>query len=1330
MAGKGDIVEQALKLLAGGGDDAAKRAFANTRLKTPQGDPMRLYHMTPEDIFEFRASPENRSGPAVFLSPYPDFQPAYHQSAERGPAGELTSKFKEGANVMPVYADVRNPLVLDHPRKIKEAAAKYQGGDPQFPRIISPEARAAMEAEGYDGIVFGGDNPIPYGDRPMDARLGFQEGRGEEFLVFDPKRVKSAISNTGEYDFTNPDITKAEGGQVREGYAGKGRVVKNKVGSIVDAVTGRRPNRVFPELAKRYPEVVPPVTAFDKKKGKEYLAKDLSPEALAVQKARDVIQKDIDAGFYDPFFDVRARADVDPSDYPSTGKTIDVKPARPETQAKYRAMAFNPEGLSRLREGYAAGLEQKDVAENWYFMKQLEDKFVEEFGPEEGRKQFKERFAKPMALTTGGADPTSNLLMSYYGNFLREKGLPIPKAAYDMPFPIGGQFASSNMGMFGRNMEKELTPDNPKRFNFQNNFLGYKEPTIDEQMSKGFDPKLQMPEWYGPYEEAINMLASEYDVDPRYFQEVTWAGLKSKGKGGYQGMPMIQHVNEAIERTSRLTGVPPEEVVRRGLVRAEMPIYGMAAPAGALAVGAMGDDAEEDIDNAVRIAKGGGGGFTKLVRSLFGPSEKEGLEALTKAGSGYKGVPGKPNTVKLPGIGEVEAKPLPPLERAAEDYMKRLGRPGEHVIDVFQPLDEDFARRVAGAYGEMKHAPTDPEVKRAYDALAQETLDQLEAAKQAGIDFSFIRGEDPYKASPGMGYADLAERGHLYVFPTDQGFGSDVAFDPANNPLLKRIGPLGDLDDATVNDAFRIVHDLFGHYGPGNPFFRAPGEERAFKLHSRMYSPEARPAMASETRGQNSWLNFGPYGSYNRGANAAETIYADQKTGIMPPWAYEKADGGAIENALRIAKGGGGGFVPKVIKGGLEAVETALGKSAPNLSNTSPEMRNAYLLSKMKSSGINTPDDVWNRWRDYMMAKAGPRTGLSSVASKESHSKQVNDAMQHWRQKADTAGMSELLKNWETVPREDGFVVSAGPREIFQKAGIPPTMDNIQAAYDLLRSLNKKEDGFAPGGAVDNAIRIAKDIGGAASRDDMRATYAALEGANVPQSAAPVEPRYPDKAAQQMAAKKAYIAEAMGGIKRNREPTDLEYWNAMPPEERAEFAAQYPELGEEMRMASEVNYYENAQRAKASQPYSAQSMTHDASVPRTDMKINMPLLGGEYSLGSAPYNVAEGLQSMAQNAYDFKTMPLYFSGAAAPIALGIDVAESRLNDDPLGLALSAALTPQTAAALKTAGRSALGFARRNPKATAAVIGAGSYLSPDETEADPFANKALELTRDY
>lgn len=526
-------------------------------------------------------------------------------------------------------------------------------------------------------------------------------------------------------------------------------------------------------------------------------------------------------------------------------------------------------------------------------------------------------------------------------------------------------------------------------------------------------------------------------------------------------------------------------------------------------------EGDDDIDEAVRIAKGGGGGFTKLVRSLFGPSEKEGLEALTKAGSGYKGVPGKPDTVKIPLVGEVEAKPLPPLERAAEGYMERLGRPGEHLIDVFQPLDEDFARRVAGAYGEMKHAPTDPEVKRAYDALAQETLDQLEAAKRAGIDFSFIRGEDPYKASPGMGYADLAERGHLYVFPTDQGFGSDVAFDPANNPLLKRIGPLGDLENATVNDAFRIVHDLFGHYGPGNPFFRAPGEERAFKLHSRMYSPEARPAMASETRGQNSWLNFGPYGSYNRGANAAETIYADQKTGIMPPWTYEKAGGGAVEDALRIAKDvGGSTFV---------MMEDAKG-------------------NKYDAQGKIIPPQ-----------NPGPQPARSDLT----------------------------------------------PEQVGRQAAQDP------ATYDALME------------------------------------------------------RY-----------------------------------AVPDRDIAE--------------------YEALRTTVSQQPQAIQQMTHVGDRPRREMKINMPLFGGEYSMGTAPYDVAENMQGVAQTAYDFKTMPAYFFPATAPFALGADVLESRMANDPLGLALNLAFTPQGASAAK----SALDLVRRNPKAVAAAVGAGSYLSPDEAQAGP------------
>lgn len=59
------------------------------------------------------------------------------------------------------------------------------------------------------------------------------------------------------------------------------------------------------------------------------------------------------------------------------------------------------------------------------------------------------------------------------------------------------------------------------------------------------------------------------------------------------------------------------------------------------------------------------------------------------------------------------------------------------------------------------------------------------------------------------------------------------------------------------NEKFRAVHDYFGHGILGNKF-DATGEEIAYGSHSQMFSPLARFGMASETRGQNSVVNYSP----------------------------------------------------------------------------------------------------------------------------------------------------------------------------------------------------------------------------------------------------------------------------------------------------------------------------------------------------------------------------------------------------------------------------------------------------------------------------------------
>lgn len=276
--------------------------------------------------------------------------------------------------------------------------------------------------------------------------------------------------------------------------------------------------------------------------------------------------------------------------------------------------------------------------------------------------------------------------------------------------------------------------------------------------------------------------------------------------------------------------------------------------------------------------------------------------------SGYGGVSGKPSTVGMPDGQRYDAKPINAIEQSAKDYMESVGIDAR-AFDEYPEFSEERARLIAAAYDMMPNDPSNSLVRRSYEAMVDETLGQYNALKNSGIEFKFLREgmSDPYAASPALGYQDLVENGRLFVYPTDFGFGTNAAFDPSTNPLLKSVGRVGDKDNAVANDAFRAVHDAFGHFGGGNPFFRRQGEERAFLEHSRMYGPEARGAMTSETRGQNSWVNSGPFGTQNRAASGADTVFADQKAGLMPSWTSESRgmpDPGEMETLKRYIREG------------------------------------------------------------------------------------------------------------------------------------------------------------------------------------------------------------------------------------------------------------------------------------------------------------------------------------------------------------------------------------------------------------------------------------------
>ncbi len=100
---------------------------------------------------------------------------------------------------------------------------------------------------------------------------------------------------------------------------------------------------------------------------------------------------------------------------------------------------------------------------------------------------------------------------------------------------------------------------------------------------------------------------------------------------------------------------------------------------------------------------------------------------------------------------------------------------------------------------------------------------------------------------------------------------------------------LGKVDPATglsLNDKFRAIHDLFGHAAEGYSF-GPQGEENAWMKHSQMFSLGAQKALTTETRGQNSWVNFGAH-NYDSAGNhknipLKDRPYAVQKVSLLPP---------------------------------------------------------------------------------------------------------------------------------------------------------------------------------------------------------------------------------------------------------------------------------------------------------------------------------------------------------------------------------------------------------------------------------------------------------------
>lgn len=287
-------------------------------------------------------------------------------------------------------------------------------------------------------------------------------------------------------------------------------------------------------------------------------------------------------------------------------------------------------------------------------------------------------------------------------------------------------------------------------------------------------------------------------------------------------------------------------------------------------------------------------------------------------------------TVRQP-LGKLEkSKGVPAVTDLVNKYNESKGR---GAVEAPKSEAHPRGKDIADAYDAMEHNPSDPKVKASYDSLKKTLDEQWDHAVDSGYKFEASE-KDPYKNSKEM-REDVDKNKHLSFFKTN----SESTPMPEGHPMAE-VDPKTGL---TYNDKFRAVHDLYGHAAHGNEFGPG-GEEAAFKAHAATMPKEALPALASETRGQNNWFNFGKHLRNAAGEIPAKgeegytepktRPFAKSKAGVLPEEFHSSE--AATDHADAIAKlhNEGGGSTYNPTKGDMGGKDAYAVPMHPELSRT------------------------------------------------------------------------------------------------------------------------------------------------------------------------------------------------------------------------------------------------------------------------------------------------------------------------------------------------------------------------------------------------------------
>jgi hypothetical protein len=173
-------------------DPKFRRWFGDSKVVDKNGQPLVAFHSTDKDFSEFNVG---KGAPARTknldytgqLGSWFTAPSLYDREYEAGNAENAVtfSEGNEGDNMMPVHLFIKNPMEYEGFEDLRDDRDSYKS---------IKEYKQALLDQGYDGVVV--RNSMTDGNVDRD-----------DWVAFDPRQIKSAIGNIGEFNPESPNIT-------------------------------------------------------------------------------------------------------------------------------------------------------------------------------------------------------------------------------------------------------------------------------------------------------------------------------------------------------------------------------------------------------------------------------------------------------------------------------------------------------------------------------------------------------------------------------------------------------------------------------------------------------------------------------------------------------------------------------------------------------------------------------------------------------------------------------------------------------------------------------------------------------------------------------------------------------------------------------------------------------------------------------------------------------------------------------------------------------------------------------------------------------------------